>query len=133
MGHNCKHHRALHGTDFIKVLSLICLFCSFTGQGKELFIDYGVGGEGSALHQYFHDVSDGFYVDIGAYDPHFASNTLNLHTQGWSGVNVEPNPKHYQLFLKTRPHDINVNYAIGEENKFLTLSELGGDRSAATN
>lgn len=30
-----------------------------------------------------------FYVDIGAYDPIFASNTLNLYTAGWKGVNVD--------------------------------------------
>lgn len=42
--------------------------------------------------KYFFDVYNGFYVDIGAYDPIFASNTLNLYTMGWDGINIEANP-----------------------------------------
>lgn len=34
-------------------------------------------------------IAERFYVDIGAYDPIFASNTLNLYTAGWKGVNVD--------------------------------------------
>ena len=45
-------------------------------------------------------LQDRFYVDIGAYDSIFHSNTLNLHTLGWKGVNVEANPhRHKNLLL----------------------------------
>jgi len=37
---------------------------------------------------------DGFYVDIGAYDPFLISNTVTLEQCfGWDGVCVEPNPQ----------------------------------------
>lgn len=69
-------------------------------------------------------------MDIGAYDSIFASNTLNLHTLGWKGVNVEANPHRHKNLLLLRPDGINVNYAIGEENKFSILHELSEDSSS---
>lgn len=44
-------------------------------------------------------MTDGYYVDYGAYDPIFASNTLNLYTQGWQGINVEANPERLNRFF----------------------------------
>lgn len=95
-------------------ISLFILICAFTLVDCEFFIDYGIQNEGKELHQYFHDVTDGFYVDYGAYDPIFASNTLNLYTQGWKGINVEANPERLNRFFMERPDQINLNYAIGE-------------------
>jgi hypothetical protein len=34
-------------------------------------------------------LSEGIYVDAGAYHPIFGSNTLLLHKQGWRGINVD--------------------------------------------
>ena len=79
------------------------------------FIQYGVAGEGRLMVQFLYDTppQDRFYVDIGAYDSIFASNTLNLHTLGWKGVNVQANPHRHKNLLLLRPEGINVNYAIG--------------------
>lgn len=74
----------------ISILFVLILRAIITS--KEIFIDYGIGGEGRELLRYFYDINDGFYVDIGAYDAIFASNTLNLYTQGWGGINVDANP-----------------------------------------
>lgn len=59
---------------------------------KEIFIDYGVGGEGQELFKLLNGVDDKFFVDIGAYDAIFASNTLNLHVNGWTGINIDASP-----------------------------------------
>jgi hypothetical protein len=82
------------------------------------------------LYKYFHNIKNGFYVDFGAYDPIFASNTLNLYVQGWKGINVEANPERLSRFFLERPNDINLNVAVGEEDKFVTLYEMGADESS---
>lgn len=40
---------------------------------------------------------DGFFVDIGAYDGEFFSNTYSLERLGWQGICVEPSAKFEQL------------------------------------
>jgi hypothetical protein len=82
------------------------------------------------LHKYFSDVANGFYADLGAYDPIFASNTLNLYVHGWKGVNVEANPERLNRFFFERPNEINLNIAVGEDSKFVTLYELNEDDSS---
>lgn len=39
--------------------------------------------------KYYLGIGDGFYVDIGSYDAIFLSNTLNLYTQKWGGINID--------------------------------------------
>ena len=49
--------------------------------------------------KYFFDVENAFYVDVGAYDPIFASNTLNLYTMGWGGINIDASPERMGRFF----------------------------------
>lgn len=55
---------------------------------------------------------DGRYLDIGAYHPFRFSNTAYLWMKGWSGVNVDANPKSIELFRKVRKGDVNLCAAI---------------------
>jgi methyltransferase FkbM-like protein len=50
----------------------------------------------------------GIYVDVGAYHPLFASNTLLLHKAGWKGINIDLDTKRVALFRQYRRHDYNV-------------------------
>lgn len=59
--------------------------------------------------------TDGFYIDIGAYDPHVLSNTKRFYQQGWRGINVEPNKFCHANFMKERPRDLNLNVGIDKE------------------
>ncbi len=69
-------------------------------------------GEDLVVSNFFPDLTDGFYVDIGAFDPVRLSNTHLFHRRGWSGINVEPNPAQFRLFPEARPDDINLNFAV---------------------
>ena len=60
----------------------------------------------------FKGLTDGFYIDIGAYDPDEDSVTKALYDLGWYGVNIEPGPS-FDRFVKSRPRDINLQCAIG--------------------
>jgi FkbM family methyltransferase len=85
--------------------------------------------------QYFEDVivdgllgrkPTGTYVDIGACDPDFLSNTKRFYDRGWSGINVEPHPQMFEKLRRSRSRDINLNVGVGAtraELSFYVLSE----------
>lgn len=79
---------------------------------------WGQFGEDVILKALFSGKKNGFFVDVGAHHPVKLSNTYLLTRLGWTGLNLEPLPKNFQLFVKHRPHDINLNLAIsGEEGE----------------
>ena len=63
----------------------------------------------------------GFYVDVGAYHPISFSNTYLLYRKGWSGINIEPNPKGFSLLQKFRTRDINLNLAVSESQGKISM------------
>jgi FkbM family methyltransferase len=96
---------------------------------RQYFSHYG---EDAILDYIFKDQQDGFYVDIGCYHPDIFPNTKKLFLQGWKGINIDANKDTIDLFNKYRPNDINLNYAIsenegeGEYFKFLEFDSSGG-------
>jgi FkbM family methyltransferase len=52
------------------------------------------------------------YIDIGAHDPEYFSNTALFYKHGSKGINIEPDPKLFKKFLKKRKKDINLNIGI---------------------
>jgi hypothetical protein len=62
------------------------------------------------------------YVDIGAYDPIFCSNSYAFYLSGGHGVLVEPNPSKIERLRKVRPRDKVLNVGVG----------LSADRPPAT-
>lgn len=74
----------------------------------------------------------GFYVDIGANDPFFGSNTQRFSSRGWRGINIEPNLKAYKRIIENRAHDVNLNIAVSENTGDLTFYLIGNDSSIST-
>ena len=58
-------------------------------------------------------VSNLVYLDIGAYQPTFFSNTYYFYLKGHSGVCIDPNPSLCKEFRKERPRDVYINAGIG--------------------
>jgi FkbM family methyltransferase len=56
------------------------------------------------------------YLDIGAYHPHFLSNTFLFYINGGSGVLIEPDPYLFKEIKKCRKRDICLNVGVGIEN-----------------
>jgi len=52
------------------------------------------------------------YIDIGANDPFFLSNTALFYEIGCRGINIEANPTLAERFKIHRPQDINLNIGI---------------------
>lgn len=94
-------------------------------------ITYSQNFEDVYIARAFADVSNGFYVDLGAYDPFVDSVTAHFYLNNWSGINVEPGPS-FSAFNKHRSRDINVNVAISDREGAATLFFHEGDPGTST-
>jgi len=86
-------------------------------RGLKEKLQYSRWGEDSFLINYFKDISNGRYINIGAFHPFRGSNTYLLYKKGWSGINIDLNKTSIDLFKLARPNDINLNLAISDANK----------------
>jgi FkbM family methyltransferase len=93
---------------------------------------YSQCGEDFALRWLFHNVANGFYVDIGAFHPKRFSNTYYFYKQGWSGINVDPTPGVIELFRKVRPKDINLACAVARTSGEMKLYVNANDGEVNT-
>ena len=82
---------------------------------------YAMDNEDTAILKYFKDRKNGFYVDVGCYHPIHRNNTHLLHTQNWSGVNIDTSKFSIDLFNFMRPKDLNYNCAISDKNENIKL------------
>ena len=80
--------------------------------------------------KYFFDIENGYYCDIGAYDPIFKSTTLNLFSLGWNGINVDASFNRMRSFNMLRPNQVNLNTAIGQADIFVVLYDLLDDSTS---
>jgi FkbM family methyltransferase len=81
---------------------------------------YSQEGEDLILQRIFHDIPNGYYVDVGAHHPWRFSNTYLFYRRGWTGINIEPNPSVQPWFAAHRPRDINLQCAISDVDGILT-------------
>lgn len=66
------------------------------------------------------------YVDIGAHHPFYLNNTAFFYLKGSRGINIEPDPNLFNVFVSERKFDINLNIGIGlkhETADFYVMSE----------
>ena len=62
-------------------------------------------------------ISNPTYLDIGAYQADYLSNTYFFYKKGLSGVCVEPDPNLFKEFKKKRKRDICLNIGVGLDNR----------------
>lgn len=89
-------------------------------------ISYAQNLEDIVLFRALSDVENGFYIDIGAYDPALHSVTKLFYDRGWHGINIEPVRAQFDRLQADRPRDINLNVAVAPSPGFITLYEVGG-------
>jgi Methyltransferase FkbM domain/Dolichyl-phosphate-mannose-protein mannosyltransferase len=90
---------------------------------------FSSSGADMVLRQLFHRKSNGFYVDIGAYDPIVGSNTYFFYLTGWRGINIDARPGSMAAFNKLRPRDVNLEIGIAEEAGEMTFHVISDDSS----
>jgi len=90
---------------------------------------YSQHGEDCLLWHFFQDVSDGFYVDVGAFDGKHLSNTYVFDRKGWGGVCVEPEKAYFDLCQKARTAMCANVACVGDPSidslEFMTLDQGG--------
>jgi FkbM family methyltransferase len=59
------------------------------------------------------NVTEGFYIDVGAADPYTYSVTRVFYDRGWRGINLEPSETYFPALRLARPGDINLAIAAG--------------------
>ena len=79
---------------------------------------FGQLGEDALLWHYFSNRTDGFYVDVGCHHPYRYSNTFLLHRyRGWTGINIDADPRAISEFKLARPGDINLQIGVGSSSR----------------
>ena len=84
-------------------------------------ISYAQNAEDVVLMRAFADVINGFYVDVGAWDPSADSVTKVFYDAGWTGLNLEPQPQRLALFDAQRSRDTNLTIAASDVAGTATL------------
>ncbi|MET3580136.1 FkbM family methyltransferase [Mesorhizobium robiniae] len=84
---------------------------------KRLVRYYGENAEDCLLWHLFEGKPTGFYVDVGAFDGVYLSNTLSFEQQGWRGICVEPHPDYAKICESNRPLACTLQMAcVDDEN-----------------
>ena len=80
---------------------------------------YSQFGEDLILAHFFAqiDIKKPTYLDIGANEPRYISNTYYFYLRGGTGVLIEPNPYLYKKLKRFRPRDTVLNTGIGVSEK----------------
>lgn len=94
-------------------------------------VSYTPNLEDVLLRRCFAQVTDGFYVDIGAHHPTNASVTRWLYEQGWSGINLEPG-EGIAALRADRPRDTNLELAVSDRVGEATFRVHSGNTGTST-
>jgi FkbM family methyltransferase len=78
------------------------------------FVSYAQNFEDVILWRALGSVAHGFYIDVGAAWPTADSVTRAFYDRGWSGVNIEPNPRCFDELASARDRDVNLKLALAE-------------------
>ena len=90
------------------------------------FISYAQNLEDVMLWRALGHVDNGFYIDIGAWDPREDSVTLAFYERGWRGINVEPDVAKYRALSAARPGDVTLCVALADVAGEATFHVIAG-------
>ncbi|RLA72189.1 MAG: hypothetical protein DRG30_07630 [Epsilonproteobacteria bacterium] len=85
------------------------------------FISYAQNFEDVMLWRALKSVKNGFYIDVGANHPEDDSVTKAFYDQGWSGINIEPEERFFDLLQSGRDRDTNLDFAISNQKDDIKL------------
>jgi FkbM family methyltransferase len=86
-----------------------------------------IGSLNEIYTKYFGYPSNGYFVEVGAYDGESFSNTSCLADHGWSGLYIEPIHEYYLSCIDRHKnnHVTTVNFAIGLEEGEKEIIQYG--------
>ncbi len=83
---------------------------------------FSEGGEDYLLWSLFDYKADGSFMDVGAFDGRYLSNSLSFAQIGWRGVCVEPTAEYLDMCAKNQPHSICVRAACIGDSKLESVT-----------
>jgi FkbM family methyltransferase len=89
-------------------------------------ISYSQNFEDAMLWRALSTIEEGFYIDVGAWDPDEDSVTRAFYDHGWQGVNVEPVATYFERLSARRPRDVNLKVALGRSPGVSPFFEIAG-------
>src|SRR5262249_30503939 len=78
---------------------------------------YGEHGEDVLLDEFFAFKTDGFFVDVGAFDGIYYSNSYAFERRGWSGLCADPSPDAYRRWAENRRRSTCLNVACASTSR----------------
>lgn len=96
---------------------------------------YSQNNEEEFICNYFNQ-NNGFFLEIGAFDPKIFSNTRKLVEKGWGGVYVEPSPicaEKFKIEYKNNKNIILIEAAISDRNGTEKFYDSQGDAISSLN
>ncbi len=83
---------------------------------------YSQHGEDYLLWEYFDFKSDGFFIEVGAFDGKYLSNSYSFEQQGWFGLCIEPHPDFFPMCQENRKGSLCINRAcVGNDQEEVIL------------
>ena len=71
-------------------------------------ISYAENHEDVLLERCFKGSTEGFFIDVGAWEPVDQSVTNHFSSRGWRGINVEPVPEYFARLQAARPRATSI-------------------------
>ena len=82
---------------------------SYSQSGEDLIVDF--------ILEHHLRIPKPTYLDIGAHEPTYLSNTYHFYEKGCNGVCIEPDRFLFEAFKKKRKRDLCLNVGIGFEQQ----------------
>tara|TARA_B100000989_G_scaffold288488_1_gene259248 strand:+ start:132 stop:872 length:741 start_codon:yes stop_codon:yes gene_type:complete len=80
------------------------------------FVSNSSFGEEILVNRIFRNKKDGFFVDVGAFNPVVGSLTKILYDKGWRGINLDFSETNINLFKIFRKRDISIKTGVSNVN-----------------
>jgi FkbM family methyltransferase len=100
---------------------------------NSLFVSFAQNREDVVLFRALKDVTNGFYIDVGAHDPVVDSVTKAFYDRGWHGINLEPSIFWHERLVAARPRDINLDLAAWNAPGELSFNDVEGTGLSTVN
>ncbi len=91
-----------------------------------MITSYAQNFEDVMLWRALKGVQHGFYIDVGAQDPHVDSVSKLFYEQGWRGVHVEPSVHYADALRQARPDEAVIQAAVAASHEVLHFYEFPG-------
>lgn len=78
--------------------------------------------------KYFGEINNGVFVEVGAFDGEYSSNSSCLADLGWNGFYIEPVPEYYKRCVRRHQQNKNTkvfNFAIGPRTDRVKINISG--------